>query len=45
MGECTLTYFGGCSYEVNTEKAAEGVCYLMDFTLSRGEKEFKVIME
>ena len=40
------TYDIGCgSYEVNTEKAAEGVCYLMDFTLSRGEKEFKVIME
>ena len=45
VGEAKITYFGNCHFELNTEDAAEGTCYLMDFTLAEGEKTFKVIME
>ncbi len=45
IGECRFTYFDNATPKVNTEEAAEGTCYLIDFTLGVGEKEFKVVME
>ena len=45
IGECRLTYFGSAALAINTEEGTEGTCYLLDFTLAEGEKEFKVVME
>jgi hypothetical protein len=45
VGDCRLSWFGNATLKVNTELGAEGECYLIDFTLAAGEKEFKIVME
>ncbi len=45
IGDCRLSWRGNATLKVNTEMGAGGECYLLDFTLRDGEKEFKVVME
>ncbi len=45
VGDCRLSWYGNATLKVNTEECAEGICYLLDFTLNDGENEFKVVME
>lgn len=45
VADAKLMYFGDCEMKINTEMSAEGICYLIDFTLAKGTKEFKVVME
>ena len=46
LGECTLQWYGNAVLSVTAEEAsAAGKCYLMDFTLARGENEFRIVME
>ena len=48
IGECRFTYFGECEYCLNTEFGTarpNEPCYLMDFRLKPGAKEFKAVME
>ena len=45
VGDCRLSWFGDAELSINTEECANGTCYLLDFTLGEGEKEFKVVME
>lgn len=45
FGECKFSFFGDASLEINTESTHNGTCYLVDFTLNKGAKEFKVVME
>ena len=45
VGDCRLSWSADAELKVNTEECAEGTCYLLDFTLREGEKEFKVVME
>ena len=45
FGECKFSYFGDAVMSVSTEETHDGTCYIVDFTLNEGEKEFKVVME
>ena len=45
FGECRFSYFGDATLSVSTEETHQGTCYLVDFTLNEGAKEFKVVME
>ena len=45
IGECKFTFRGDTAMKIHTEEAYDGVCYIIDFTLNRGAKEFKVVME
>ena len=43
--ECKFSYLGDARIRVSTENTHEGTCYLVDFVLNDGVKEFKVVME
>ena len=45
FGECKFSYFGDARIEMSTEDTYNGTCYIVDFVLSDGAKEFKVVME
>lgn len=43
--ECRFSYTADAKISVSTEQTHGGICYLVDFTLNGGAKEFKVVME
>ena len=45
IGECKFTFRADTAMKIHTEETYNGVCYIIDFTLNRGAKEFKVVME
>ena len=45
IGDCRLSWYGDAELQLNTEECANGTCYLLDFTVREGEKEFKIVME
>ena len=45
LDECRFSYFGDAKITVSTEKTNGDTCYLLDFELNKGAKEFKVVME
>ena len=45
IGECIFKHEPELEPDIHTEDAACGFCYIIDFKLPSGEKEFKVVME
>ena len=45
FAECRFSYFGDAKMDIHTEETYQGTCYIVDFTLNEGAKEFKVVME
>ena len=45
IGECRFSYFGNADMRISTEETHNGTCYIVDFVLKDGTKEFKVVME
>jgi hypothetical protein len=45
FGECKFSYFGEADIVTSTEETYHGTCYIVDFVLREGEKQFKVVME
>ena len=45
FAECRFSFFGDVAMKIHTEDTHNGVCYIVDFTLNEGAKEFKVVME
>ena len=45
IGECKFSYIGDADLRLSTEQTHNGTCYILDFVLKDGAKEFKVVME
>ena len=45
FGECRFSWQGDATVSVSTEETHNGTCYIVDFALGEGTKEFKVVME
>ena len=45
IGDAKLSYYADAVVNISTEECVHGTCYLIDFTLGEGAKEFKVVME
>ena len=45
FADCRFSYFGDAKMDIHTEPTHQGDCYIVDFTLKEGAKEFKVVME
>ena len=45
IGECIFKHEPELEPDIHTEDAACGFCYIIDFKLPSGEKEFKVVIE
>ena len=45
LGEAKVSWYADAELNISTERAAAGECYLLDFKLAKGAREFKIVME